>query len=317
MAELPNIVKAVYDQAAKRIEVYPCHANRASMLGGDCERQLVYWRTKWDEAVPHDVNLQLIFDEGNTHEAAVLKSLAEAGIRINEQQTSLAWKEHQITGHVDGTLIFEDRAYPVEIKSMSSHIWDSIAFRGPGVYEWDEVKAKFQSKPWLRKYQAQLSLYMLLKNIDRAVMICKNKGTGALMQINMGLDYEYAESMLQRADRINEHVAKGTLPERIPWDENVCAECPFVAICCPENVGSNPLAYVQDETAAKRLAERAAAEEASGMFKDAHEWLVEWVWAKYPDAPLVQVGSEWTIKKSKSATGRRTTKITRGAAPVE
>jgi CRISPR/Cas system-associated exonuclease Cas4 (RecB family) len=251
MNGLPNLQEKLYTAAEKRIEIYPCHTNRASALGHDCERYLVYMRTEWDKALPHDVNLQLIFDEGNNQEKAVLQALAEAGVDVIEQQTSLHEKDLNITGHVDGVLNIKGTAVPLEIKSMSPHIWDSIFKRGAAVYEWEEVAEGFQTKFWLRKYYAQLQIYMLCKNNDKAILLCKNKTTGALAQVDIGLNYDYAEQLLQRAEIINRFVEAGELPDRIPFNNEVCRRCEYNHLCCPDEIAMDPYQTISDDQVAE------------------------------------------------------------------
>lgn len=101
-----DLISPVYAVADKRRKLYPQHANRASSLGGPCVRELVYCRSHWDKAVLHDVDTQLILDEGEIHEKAVLRDLEDAGFVVVEQQISLEWPEHQITGHMDAAIIF-------------------------------------------------------------------------------------------------------------------------------------------------------------------------------------------------------------------
>src|SRR5437867_568445 len=69
-----------------------------------------------------------------------------------------------------------------------------------------------------------------------------------LAQVTVKLDYDYAESLLRRAERINAHVEAGTLPERIPFNEEVCPRCPFYALCLPDFEGKDPIAFLEDET---------------------------------------------------------------------
>jgi CRISPR/Cas system-associated exonuclease Cas4 (RecB family) len=312
---MPSLVKKYYDHATAQIKVWPCHSNRASSIGGDCERQLVYERTSWDQKTPHEVDLELIFREGRVHEEAVLRDLRAAGIEILEQQTALSWPEYQLTGHVDGVIVVDGKAVPIEIKSSSDHIWRSIAYRGRGVYAWHEVERAFQGKPWLRRYLAQLQVYMLCKNSDVAILLMKNKSTGALLQINVPLDYGYAESLIQRCERINAHVAAGTLPDRIPYGEDTCGECPFAHLCLPDMpAGKKAIAFVPDEEAAKKFDARAAAEDASQTFKDMDEWVKSWAWERYPDNDRIAVG-HWLVEKKRTKGGARITKIS--ALPKE
>jgi CRISPR/Cas system-associated exonuclease Cas4 (RecB family) len=209
----------------------------------------------------------------------VLKALQEAGVQIVEQQRAMEWKEHQIIGHVDAVAVIDGQSYPLDVKSMSAHIWDSIFTRGKGVYQWSEVGDRFM-RPWLRKYLGQVILYCLLKETEEGMLICKNKSTGALAQVNIPLDYSYAESLIQRADRINRHVSLGTLPDRIPWDDACCGKCKFLAICLPDRVGKDPLVFLEDSTVVEMLDSRARLEEAGREFKRIDEKVKDWAKAR-------------------------------------
>lgn len=224
------IVEAIIESKRKKISSYPVHTNRASDLGNPCVRYHVYNRTRWAEKTLHDVGLQQIFDLGNDIEKIVLRELAEAGIEVLEQQRSFEWKEYQITGHVDGFIhiVGEKGYYPLEIKSMSPYVFDSIT---------DIDSLKNGKYSYLRKYPTQLTLYMLMKGIDRGVFLFKNKSTGAYKEIWMQLDYDLGEETLQRAEAINKYVENGTLPERIE-DDRECDNCPFTHICLPEHIGT-------------------------------------------------------------------------------
>lgn len=315
--EIPNLVDKLYDTARANMEIYPCNSNRASMIGADCERQLVYWRTAWEQAMPHDVDLQLIFNEGNLHEQAVLSDLAKAGVQVIHQQVPADWKRFQLTGHVDGVIVVDGKAVALEIKSMSSHIWHSVAFRGAGAYEWKEVAGAFQSKPWLRKYYAQLQVYLITKDAEHAILLLKDKTSGALAQVHVALDFEYAEELLLRAERINEHVANGTLPERIPFNEESCSErfCPFLHLCLPDHLGKDPIAFVDDDTAHERLDKRDELEQASREFNAIDAWVKDWIWKAHEKDERFTVNGTWLIEKSLSAKGRKSTKITRLPTP--
>jgi CRISPR/Cas system-associated exonuclease Cas4 (RecB family) len=311
--DTPDLIEPVYRHIKKAINVWPCRANRASMIASDCERQLVYWRTKWSEALVHDVDLEFIFREGNHHEQIVLRDLAEAGIILIEQQTYLEDNKYQLTGHVDAVYALNGVAIPVEIKSMSEHIWRTVAKRGPVVYEWREVADAFDAKPWLRKYYGQLTVYMFCKNTDRAILILKNKSTGALAQVNLQLDYGYAEELLQRCERINAHVDAGTLPDRIDYDPDVCGKCPFLHLCLPDHAEGPPIKFVSNDKVATILDTRATSETASRAFSNADKYVKEWAWSQ--DAERLTCGA-WLIEKKLSKKGRKSTTITKleGAA---
>ena len=221
------IAEAILESKRKKISSYPVHSNRASDLGNPCVRYHVYNRTRWGEKTLHNASLQSIFDLGNDFEQIALRELQEAGIRIIEQQRSFEWKDYQITGHVDGLVQVNGGAYPIEIKSMSPFVFDSI----------QDITSLTKGKyAYLRRYPTQLNLYMLMKGIDKAVFLFKNKSTGAYKEVWMDLDYQLGEETLQRAEAINAHVKDGTLPERIANDSQ-CEDCPFIHICIPDHTG--------------------------------------------------------------------------------
>jgi len=221
------LVEKIIESKQRKIKQWPVNANRASEAGHSCERYLVFSRTRWQEKTLHDVGLQMVFDEGNIHEAAVLRDLQDAGITIIEQQRAFAWPELNLTGHVDGKVLTDNKAIPLEIKSMSPFVYQSI----------DSVDDLLDGKyEYLRKYPAQLTLYMLMDNKDEALFLFKNKVNGQLKEIPMKLDYEYGETLVQKIERVNRHVAAGTTPDPIEWDERTCSNCGFAHICLPEAV---------------------------------------------------------------------------------
>ena len=244
---MKNLVEAILNIKAKKITRTPCNSNRASSIGyfcpelEGCLRRGVYERTRWQEKELHDAKRQLVYDEGNQQERVVLRDLAEAEIDIIEQQTAFEWKEKQITGHLDGKYVEDGVAYPVEIKSMSPFIFDTV-------FTFED----FKKKPWTRAYMAQITLYMMLQGIDKGIFILKNKSTGELRQITVDLDYDLGEACIKTAETINGHVLDGTLPDRIP-DIQVCKDCPYKMICLPDVNFGEELKIVDDPIFEQRI----------------------------------------------------------------
>lgn len=224
------LVEKVYENIQKKIRAHPCHVNRASEIGHPCLRYLVFRRTRWEEATLPDINLQLVFSEGNIQERAVLRDLEDAGITIIEQQRDYFWPELQLSAHLDGKVLLTHdgeatEAAPLEIKSMSPFVWVKV----------NSVDDLLTSKmTHLQKYPAQITVYCLLSNASRGFLILKNKSTGQLKEIEVPLNYEYAESLLKKCEAVNAHVKDGTTPDPIPWSENTCGRCQFNHICLPE-----------------------------------------------------------------------------------
>jgi CRISPR/Cas system-associated exonuclease Cas4 (RecB family) len=221
------IVEKIYENTARQIKQYPVNSNRASDLGIPCIRYHVLNRTRWEEKSLHDVGLQLVFNMGNAIEEIVLKELAEAGIKVIEQQRSFQWKEYQITGHIDGMVLEGEEAIPLEIKSCSPFVFKAINTI-------DDLKnGKYA---YLRKYPTQLNLYLLMDNKPRGLFLFKDKTSGAIKEIPMEIDWALGEETLKRAEAINAHVAAGTLPDPIN-DDLWCGGCAYAHICLPDHIG--------------------------------------------------------------------------------
>lgn len=239
------IVEKVLEAKQAKIKQWPVNANRASELGHECLRYLVLNRTRWQEKALHDARLQMVFDMGRMVEDLVFQDLREAGFTIVEQQRPFSWAKYQITGSIDFKLAIDGQVYPAEVKSAAPHAFASI----------NSVQDMLRHKyPYMRKYPAQLTLYLLMDGKDKGVFLFKNKSTGELKEIWMDLDYNFAESLIQKAEAINKHVIEGTLPEPIEYKEDVCGECAFVHICMPERIGKE--VEISDDTELLELISR-------------------------------------------------------------
>jgi hypothetical protein len=230
-----------------QIKIYPCHTNRASSMGHPCLRYLVYCRLNWADALPHDVGLQYVFDEGRHQEEDALDDLARAGIRLIEQQRPFEWKDYQITGHIDGKVLDEGQVYPAEIKSVEPNAWAQIL----------TIEDMLESKKfWWRKCPAQMYLYLLMDNKEIGLFLMKNKVSGRFHQIETLLDFDYAEGLLKKAEAINRHVAESTYPEPMKPDEQVCNRCGFLHLCYPDRDFGAALEVLENEELLENLEDR-------------------------------------------------------------
>lgn len=221
------IIEKVIESKQRKIKGYPVNSNRASDLGIPCVKYHVLNRTRWQEKSLHDVGLQFVFDLGNVLEDVVLRDLQDAGFQVIEQQRAFTWPEYQITGHLDAKVIMDGKAIPIEVKSSSPYVFKSINSIS------DLTNGKYG---YLRKYPAQLTLYCLMGNHEKGIFIFKDKSSGAMKEIEMPLDYDLGETLLKRAEAINQHIANGTMPDPIN-EEMWCNGCPFAHICLPEQIG--------------------------------------------------------------------------------
>lgn len=223
------IISKIYAAKSAKIKSYPCNANRASSLGHECLRNLVYCRTNWQDKKLHDAKLQLIFDIGNEFEQIVFKELAEAGLQVIEQQRSfelkqIDGKDCNITGHIDGRILLDNKLYPLEIKSMSPYAFDSIQ---------DEESIRKHKSGYLRGYLTQINLYIQFCGTDEAIFLAKNKSTGEYKEILIKKDHGLIDKTILKCCAIEEYLKLKELPERCN-DDNICNDCPFSHICLPD-----------------------------------------------------------------------------------
>jgi len=225
-----NLIEAVDEVYRRKIKQYPHPSNRASEAGHPCVRFLVLSRLHPELKELHDVSLQRIFEEGNLHEEAVLQKLREAGFTLIEQQRPLELRKFQLSGHIDAKIRIEQNGkplfIPLEIKSCSPNVFRTIKDISPE----EMLKSKY---PWIRKYPAQILLYMLMDGKEEGVIVFKNKSTGELCQKNFRLtdeNLEYTESILQKLEKVNDYVARNELPPVEPCEE--CKRCGFARTSC-------------------------------------------------------------------------------------
>lgn len=214
----------LFKAKADKIKVYPVRNLRASNLGHPCERYLYLVIKSWDEQKPHDVGLQNIFDLGNTLEAHTIQNIKEAGFEVFTP-TVRSWKIEKplITGREDIRIKDEETGelLPVEIKGISPFEYDKL----------NSVEDFLRSKrPYIRGYPAQLQTYMLHFGKEKGFFALTNKLTGETKFIEMAFDYEYAESLLQKAERIYKALDEDTPPEACD-DISVCEGCAMAHLC--------------------------------------------------------------------------------------
>lgn len=152
---------------------------RASALGGDCTRALVYGRLGYDER-PWPKDMQDRADEGHAHEELVLAKMAAEGWTIWDRQLEVVLMvsgKIRVVGHIDGKGIdnvrlsgsyveMSSKPHIVEVKSQSKDQWNDFEARG-----WDSG--------YFPHYKWQVSCYMLATGLP-LVMVRKNRNDGRI-----------------------------------------------------------------------------------------------------------------------------------------
>ena len=208
---------------ADKIAIYPCRNLRASNLGHPCERYLYLLIKNWQDQKPHDVGLQNIFDLGNTLEEHTINNIKEAGFEVLTP-TCRSWQIEKplITGREDIRIKDENgELLPVEIKGISP-------------FEFEKLNTiddfKNSKKAYIKGYPAQLQIYMLHFGKEKGFFALTNKLTGETKFIEMAFDYDYAENLLQKAERIYRALETETPPEACD-DISHCENCSLAHIC--------------------------------------------------------------------------------------
>jgi len=241
--DLPQLIDEIKEA---KIKVIPCHTNRASELGHPCIQYLVFNRIRWQDKLLHDINLQYIFDEGKEQEKIVLQTLIEAGFEITQQQRANFEILENISGHLDCFVShpkYLPEPLPAEIKSLSQFNFDSI-----NSYK-DMIEHK---RYYIRKYPAQLQLYLYMTEKEKGLFILKNKQSGKLKFIECNIDYNYIDILLKKAKKINEYCEKiksnnKDLEIEKTDDISICEDCCFRHICITDKNFGEGINLLADE----------------------------------------------------------------------
>lgn len=279
-------------------------SNRASMLGHPCLRFLTYLRTRWMDFSTPEPELLQIWREGRVHEQAVLEQLREAGFNVVLQQYPFSYTERpelNISGKIDGAIILRDRrTIPFDVKGFAPATWHQIEAH-------NEMSVREHRHYWVRNAYAQVLLYDLMDNKELGLLFCKNKSTGQLKQIEVTLDYGYAEMLLQKAAAVNAHVAAGTLPDRIPYEQAICGRCDAFHLCLPDEALRAGATLMDNPELSAKLTRRADLEAAAQEFKRLDDAIKEQAKLYLPgvrDAATGKlteggegmVGTEWVLR---------------------
>jgi hypothetical protein len=216
----------------------PQYVVRASEIGHPCERYLVHSIVNWADRKPHDPELEFVFQGGRMVEDLAIKDLEKAGFRVYRPEPDKAIMESRprISAHLDVRVDFGDGVVITgEIKGLNILDFDRL----------NCLQDFFNSKKsWIRKYPAQLITYLYIKAEEEGFFYIKSIPRFKPKIIPIKLDLVYMESLLQKTERVENHVANNTLPERID-DYSVCEYCAFDHVCLPPMVRDG-LEFIDD-----------------------------------------------------------------------
>lgn len=203
--------------------------NWASDLGFECDTYQALCRLKGELRPPNSLRLEKVFRRGREWEIPNVRLLQDAGIRVADRIGSYHWKEYQIKGRLDFWVYLKldgrEVKIPAEHKTCSPNVFRAVLKhkeRGEPL-----TKAKYV---WLRKYPGQLQTYELQMGSEFGLWFFFEAVSGDYFFWLYPLDYQYAESLIQRAERCNSNIAKGIIPE--PKRKDICLGCDFCETYC-------------------------------------------------------------------------------------
>jgi len=228
MAAIPEpnhaTVAAIYRAyEAARDEEHRPHLG-ASLIGGPCERAL--WLTfRWAGRPQFDGRMLRLFETGNLAEARFVANLRAIGAQVHDQAPDgEQWRVTAVGGHFGGHLDAAivglpeaPKAWHVgEFKTHSSKSFKGLLQHGVQ-----------KSKP---QHYAQMTVYMGLTGIERALYLAVNKDTDELYSERLEFDAAEYARLLARATRV---ITAAEPPLRVSNDPawHVCKRCTFHAQC--------------------------------------------------------------------------------------
>ena len=298
-----ELCKEIFERREKRLADKIKPWPRKNVIASDipwCERQGVYSIVAWDKRQPHDTRLQARFEKGDMEQGQVERELGEMGLRVVETECPLPremFQKYGITGRIDFKLEWRGKRVPCEVKSMHPRFWDKFKTV-------DDLKGYL----FTARYYRQMQIYLLGNNEEGGLFILTDC-LGHWTLIPCPLDYQEAEHCLQMAEAINEAVAEKRLPERIPYDDEICGRCAFTHECIPDIeqraavvFEDDPEAAAEFETKLSRRAELAdAAKEFETLDKEVKDEFKERYVSR--DIRIAQIG-EWTLTGTNRVTTR-------------
>lgn len=215
----------------------PRYVNRISDIGHSCNRYLYHARVDWGSRKEISNYLYGIFETGNVLEEFIRRNFNDYG-RFSETKFRIVGDQaptrdaflskYKIQGTSDGTLQIQtpDGLWvslgAIDIKTMDPNIYRSV-----------DTLEDLDRYEWTRKYKSQVMLYSLADNLDMGYLLLANKSNiHDVKLIEVPLDYAHAESLLLKAQAVNEAVDKAEPPAKINRPD-ICLRCDFEPICCP------------------------------------------------------------------------------------
>jgi CRISPR/Cas system-associated exonuclease Cas4 (RecB family) len=197
----------------------------ASLIGHPCERNI--WLTwRWALKPEFQGRILRLFSTGQREEPRLLEELRGIGAEVwdTDPATGDQWRVSAHDGHFSGSLDGVAKGLPEGPKTVAV-----LEFKTHSQKSWADVKAKGvqASKP---QHYAQMTVYMGLMELTRALYIAVNKDTDDVYTEWVHFDQEHFDWAMRRAKTLIEMTQP---PERLSNDPShwQCKFCGFYKHC--------------------------------------------------------------------------------------
>ena len=176
----------------------------ASLIGHKCDRFL--WLSfRWAVKPSFPGRILRLFQRGHDEERNLIRLLQKVGIQVTGAQARVTFRGH-ISGSMDGVITkgvpeAPKKKHVLEMKTHNRKSFDDL-----------EKKGVLESKP---VHEAQMQIYMLGAQIDRALYVAICKDDDRIYTERVKLDPERAQALLERASRIS---LSDRMPEPLSTD---------------------------------------------------------------------------------------------------
>ena len=300
------MVKQKAARVAEHSKIWEPLSTTATDLGYECERRIVYHRCYPKDAAPFGEELLSIFSEGDLHQKDVRRELGALGFEVVESEVRFSDKKLDMAGTIDGKIVVSadrnshtQKRIPIEIKSTT------------GGAPATEQELRESENGLLRRYYAQMQAYLYLSAEPYGLFVFKDKITGIWTVVSVGLDYEYAEKLLKRAERARDFVRRIEkekergpmsdetldvfLPERIV-NRSECSGCPWAQTkCFPADAPVDPLLLAKDDRLESQIVRRMELDAGRREFEKLDEEIKSRF--KLTSGTRFVVGTEWLVTK--------------------
>lgn len=220
-----NKIEVLIDKGFEQTLQMPRPHFGVSMIGHHCDRYL-WLNFRWAIKEKFSGRMLRLFMRGQNEEEIFIQLLTDIGVEVVSEdkdgnQFRVDFGNH-ISGSMDGVILEGVPEAPSKLHVLELKTHNDKSFK--------ELKAKGvqQAKPM---HYAQMQVYMLGANIDRALYLAVNKNDDELYSERVRFDKDYAEKLVARAHRI---VSSDMMPEPCAGaspDWYQCKFCPAYDFC--------------------------------------------------------------------------------------